>query len=97
LRQIDTDQEDVRQLWEATNDLEEEIRDTSVGFKGSVVTHTFAGAGAQTLEHGLGITPTEWTLLDVTANVTIWRTAWTSTTITLNSSGAASIRVRVAA
>lgn len=45
--------------------------------------------------HGLGRTPRGWIIVDKTADVRVWRTAWTSTKITLDSSGSATIAIWV--
>jgi hypothetical protein len=39
-----------------------------------------------TVPHSLGRTPRGWIVVDKNADANIWRTAWTSTTISLDSS-----------
>jgi len=38
----------------------------------------------QVISHGLSRTPVIWVIGDQDTNTTIWRTAWTTSTITLN-------------
>lgn len=47
------------------------------------------------IAHGLGSVPTGWFLVDVNAQATVWRTAWTNQTITLESSANATISIWV--
>jgi hypothetical protein len=55
----------------------------------------FAGAGSLTLHHHLRRLPRGWRIVDIDANQSVWRNAWTSSTITLEASGAVNIRVEV--
>jgi hypothetical protein len=43
------------------------------------------------INHGLGRVPQIWTLTDISASASVYRTAWTSTTITLESSADCSV------
>lgn len=52
---------------------------------GEVIDHTFVGTTPEAITHGLEKTPTEFTELDKSLHGTIRRTAWDSTTITLES------------
>ena len=50
---------------------------------------------ATAFNHGLGVTPEGWIVVDRNADVRVWRTAWNDKTITLDASGSASIKVWV--
>lgn len=47
------------------------------------------------INHKLGRTPVIWALGDNNANAVVWRSAWTETTITLNSSADCTISLWV--
>lgn len=47
------------------------------------------------ISHSLGRVPTGWFVVDNTADVTIWRTAWTNNSITLESSDVTTISIWV--
>ena len=52
--------------------------------------------GNNTITHGLGRIPTGWIVMDVNAAATIYRSSpFTATTLTLNSSAIATIRLGV--
>lgn len=50
---------------------------------------------ATKFNHGLGVTPLGWIILDKTANIDVWRTAWDDKSITLRSSASGTIKVWV--
>jgi hypothetical protein len=50
---------------------------------------------ATAFDHGLQVTPQGWFIMDKTANIDIWRTAWNDTTITLDATGSGTIKVWV--
>lgn len=46
-----------------------------------------------TVLHNLGRQPIGWFLVDKDADARVWRTAWTSTTITLDSSATVNVKI----
>lgn len=50
---------------------------------------------ATAFNHTLGVTPQGWIILDIAANITVWRTGWTDKTITLDASGSGTIKIWV--
>lgn len=56
----------------------------------SEITVTTAGL---TVQHSLGRTPKGWIVVDQNADARIWRTAWTSTTISLDSSATVKVTI----
>jgi len=75
VKQVATDREDVRQLHEATEEVERVFNLKSLGARGSLVTFTWDGAGAIAVAHKLGRVPEGWLLVDLDANTAIYRTA----------------------
>lgn len=61
---------------------------------GNVLTLSIT-ATATAFNHGLSTTPQGWIILDKTANVDVWRTAWDDKSITLRGSGSVSIKIWV--
>ena len=61
---------------------------------GNILTITIT-ATATAFNHGLSTTPQGWIILDKTANVDVWRTAWDDKTITLQGSGSVSVKIWV--
>lgn len=45
--------------------------------------------------HGLQTTPQGWLIMDKTANIDVWRTAWNDSTIRLKATGSGSVKVWV--
>lgn len=61
-----------------------------------VLNNVVLAAGNNTITHGLGRTPTGWIIMDINAASTIYRSAaFNSTTLQLNSSAIATIRLGV--
>lgn len=58
---------------------------------GTPTTPISLAIGSNTFAHGLGRVPQYWTLLDLSAASTVYRTAWTATTISLTASAACNI------
>jgi hypothetical protein len=50
---------------------------------------------ATKFNHGLGVQPLGWMVLDKTSGIDVWRTDWDDKTITLDATGSASIKVWV--
>ena len=62
---------------------------------GVQLTETLVASTPKALAHTLGYVPTGWFLVDNNANCTVWRTAWTNQTITLESSANTTISLWV--
>lgn len=57
---------------------------------------TFTAGGSQAIQHKLARQPTEWTVIDVTGGYGVFqRTAWDTSTITIQSQNACKIMLRV--
>ena len=95
LRPVKTTQTDVADLWRATEGETRQIRDASIGARGTLITVTWAGAGSQVINHKLRQTPTGWIVCDRDAAQQIHRTAWTTSTISLTAAGAVSAKILV--
>ena len=50
---------------------------------GVLLTNQKIGTGATVINHGLGRQPQIWVICDQNTNTTVWRTAWNSSSITL--------------
>jgi hypothetical protein len=98
LQPVTTDRVDVKRLWEAVESETRALRADSLGGTSTLVAaQPFAAAGSQVLNHKLDKTPTEWWVVDQSADVRVWRSAWNAKTITIHVSAACSalsIRVR---
>ena len=95
LRTVQSDRDDVRQLWEAANEESMEVRGLSVGARAVTITATATGAGTVVTDHKLGRQPVGWIVTDLTAAVTVHRSAWDANSISLVFSGAATVNVLV--
>lgn len=76
--------DDIENIVQMFTDLTQSQK--RINMKGQVLDHTFVGTSPEVITHGLEKTPTEFTILDKSLHGTIIRTAWDSTTITLESS-----------
>lgn len=70
-----------------TNTVNELEQETFSG--GNVVSNISLVTGSNQIPHKLGRTPTRWVQLDLTAAITIFRTAWDANFIYLTASGPA--------
>lgn len=60
---------------------------------GSPTKRIALASGSNTLPHGLATPPQYWTLLDIDAAATVYRSAWDSKTITLVASAACNVLI----
>lgn len=61
---------------------------------GQFVTVALA-SGSNRVAHGLGRQPVGWMVVDTDAAVTVYRTAWSATTLDLTASGAVTVKLWV--
>lgn len=62
---------------------------------GAFISNIGITSGDNVITHGLGKQPQIWVICDLNASATFYRTAWTSNTITLNSSADCTISLWV--
>lgn len=75
--------------------VQEVTRLSRVVRRSAVLDIAAPGAGSVTAQHALGAVPTRWIVLDRDSAATIYRTAWTATTISLTFSAAANVTIEV--
>ena len=95
MRPVQTSSSDVAAVWRAAEEETRAIRGMSLGARGSTLTLTFPGAGVVVANHKLGRQPVGWVVVDKSATADVWRTAWTTTTISLQASAATAVSVVV--
>lgn len=64
MREIATDNKDVQQIQSSIQDVEDEIKQVSIGWNGNVVTVIFDNSGSESVQHKLGRVPVGYITID---------------------------------
>lgn len=63
--------------------------------KGRIIDSTALASGPNIIDHRLGRQPQGWIITDLNANVTLYRSEWSPTTLTLVASGPCTVSLYV--
>lgn len=95
VRKIYTQDEELNRVQDTVKSAVDPLLANSFVSGMQFIDATLAAASATIVAHSLGRLPLGWLLVDKNATGDVYRTAWTTTTITLYNTGAGAISAKI--